>query len=274
MRKSLLLWISIFVYSTAISQVGLLPFAGAKSMAMGEVGTNLTGIHSLFTNQAGIADLEYMSFMVNAERRFDLNEIRSISAGFATKMSNAGVVGISIYSTGISEYTETKVGLAYGLRLFENLALGAQFDMINTRITEFGSTNSFTAEIGVITKLNDEISIGAHLFSPITVNVIDDNDIPTNLRIGFKYQPSELVEFYGEFEKDIDFAESFKAGIDYEIIENFFLRTGIKTNPGTYSFGLGYFLKNGVGIEAAVAFHEILGASPGISIIYNRSREE
>ena len=146
--------------------------------------------------------------------------------------------------------------------------------MINTRIAEFGSTNSFTAEIGIISQLTKEISIGAHLFSPVRVNVAEGNDIPTNLRVGFEYKPSELVSFYGEFEKEIDYKETFKAGINYEIIDDFHLRTGIKSNPATYSFGLAYYMANGIGIQAAVAFHQVLGVSPGISVVYNKIAQE
>jgi hypothetical protein len=68
-----------------------------------------------------------------------------------------------------------------------------------------------------------------------------------------------------ETEKSIDYKLRFKAGIEYQLLEGLYLRTGIITQPVQNTFGLGFKIKR---INADIAFShvETIGLVPHFSI--------
>lgn len=69
-------------------------------------------------------------------------------------------------------------------------------------------------------------------------------------------------------EKDIEFPARAKAGVEYAVVEAFALRVGVATNPTSPTFGVGYKLKQGLGIDVAASYHQILGFTPAFSLVY------
>jgi long-subunit fatty acid transport protein len=60
----------------------------------------------------------------------------------------------------------------------------------------------------------------------------------------------------------------FRAGIEFSVVKNFVLRTGIATNSTLISLGMGYKTK-GLSIDLAFSYHQYLGYSPFITLSYN-----
>lgn len=252
------------------SQNGTPPLAGARGAAMGQTGLTFTDIYSLFSNQAGLAYLESFSGAVQAERRFMLSEIQSLSAGAALP-TGSGTFGLSLNYFGFEDFNEQRVGLAYSRKLFSKMSIGAQFLFLNTRIPEYGNAADFTFEVGLLMEILPQLWAGAHIFSPVRVETVDGENLPTLLSLGLTYKPSQKVNINAEVQKDIEFKLRVKAGIEYQAAKPFFLRVGVGTEPTLVSFGVGYRIQDNLTIDLASSYHQILGFTPSIGVAYGGS---
>jgi len=266
--SGIILFLLITSAITLTGQRGITPAKGAESLSLGGSVSGSLGIESLLNNQAGLSQLEGFGVIVSTEQRFLLSELVIASAGVAYNFKKVGTLGLMVSNFGFEEYREQKYGLAYGRKLFENLSIGGQFDVLNTRIVGFGSSTSITFELGLQAALSEAFSIGAHVFSPGTVSINDTNELPSRFNLGVQYQPSDQIYATVEVEKLIDRGLSVQGGISYQIIESLYLRVGTSTNPTRMSFGLAYGFNETFRFDAAMTNHEILGITPAASVRY------
>lgn len=254
------------------SQVGNDPI-GARSTAMGGVNTTLSDLWSANNNQAGLGFATELAAGAYFENRFLLKET-SYKAGVFVMPTKLGAFGVSVASFGFSDFVETKAGISYGQRFSEKFSVGIQLNYLRTSLTqEFGSKNNVTGAIGIIGKLSKEFTLGVHVYNPTRSKLanFDNERVPTIMKLGLDYRFSDKVIFALETEKDIDFDAVVKAGIEYHIVEILYLRVGISTNPTSSSFGFGLIMNNFI-LEASSSYHQTLGITPGISIIYKKQK--
>jgi hypothetical protein len=83
--------------------------------------------------------------------------------------------------------------------------------------------------------------------------------------MGYRFR--EKITTGIELEKNLEHVPVYKFGIEYQLIDNIFLRAGVYTNPNSYTFGIGYSLPK---IKASFAFtrDEILGFTPHFTLSY------
>ncbi|MEA3443281.1 MAG: hypothetical protein U9R19_00995 [Bacteroidota bacterium] len=242
---------------------------GARQAAMANSSVMQADLWSLWHNQAGLAFLNKTTFGVHYENRFIINEYGYQAFGLAVP-SKYGTVGISISYFGYKLYNEKKFGLAYSRAFGDKFSFGLQIDYLHTHIDqEYGNQGVAVFEAGVMAEVIDNLFIGAHVYNPTQskLAIYEEERIPTVYRFGLGYSILEKAFISLEYEKDIDFETRFKAGLEYNVVKNFYLRTGIKTKPFENAFGLGYVFDN---IHADIAFtnHEILGLTPHFSMLY------
>ncbi|PJA09905.1 MAG: hypothetical protein COX70_00460 [Flavobacteriales bacterium CG_4_10_14_0_2_um_filter_32_8] len=246
---------------------------GARSTAMGGFTTTLSDVWSTNNNQAGLGFITDFSGGIYYENRFLLKET-SYKAGALVMPVKIGALGISVTSFGFELYNETKAGLSYGQRFGDKFSVGVQLNYLNTKLAqEYGTKTSITSAIGLIAKLSKELSLGVHLYNPTRSKLAEyDNErIPTIMKLGLEYRFSEKVMMGIETEKDMNFDAVVKAGLEYHITEALYLRGGISTNPTQYAFGFGMKLKD-FKIDISSSFHQTLGITPSISIIYVKNK--
>lgn len=259
----------ILISSEGIAQNGTPNIAGARGAAMGNTGITFTDINSIFSNQAGLTELQGVAAVVSGEQRFLLAEVNALSAGVAYG-KGLGAFGLSVGYYGFSEYNEQKIGLTYARKLFDKLSVGVQFDYLNTSIAEYGNKGVVTFEIGLQSKLSNKIHIAAHVFSPATIALTEDDVLPTIFKLGGAYLPSEKITFLLEVEKDLDYPIQVKSGLEYKVVEALALRVGVATNPSLMSFGVGYRLKSGLAIDVGARVHQVLGVMPAVGLIWQQ----
>ena len=241
----------------------------AEILSMGQTSFARKDINALFGNQAGLTHLKSTSISINSERRFNIGELGSHTAGFAIP-TDAGTFGLVMNYFGFSEFNEQKIGIAYARQLGKRFSFGAQFDYIGTRINEFGNTNTYTVELGILASLSQQIDLGAHFFNPIGVNRgIEEEPLESILSFGLNYRPSKNLSLMADVEAELDFAPRYKIGIDYSFSEVFNLRVGAHTEPTSLSLGIGLKLGDTFRIDLATAYQAILGITPGIGLRYD-----
>ncbi|MBA3648005.1 MAG: hypothetical protein H0W62_05555 [Chitinophagales bacterium] len=267
MKKLLLLIISVCYFNFQLFASGEPLSVGGRNAAMGNASVTLSDAFSVFNNQAGMAFLQGFSAGLFTQRNFGISEL-SFSAGGVTLPTKSGVFGLSAGYFGFSGYNEKKAGLAYSRLFGSKISGGIQIDYLGTSISEYGNASAFTFEAGLIVKVSDHFTTGAHVFNPVRINSGFANEkIPTTFNLGVSYAPNSKVLIASEIAKDIDFPVHFRAGIEYQVIEVLYLRAGIETKPSQYTFGFGINLDQ-LKIDFASSYHPVLGVTPQISLSY------
>ena len=248
---------------------------GARSSAMANASVSFTDLWSTHHNQAGLGFVRTISGGVCYENRFLIKEL-SIKGGAIALPIKGGTLGIAITSFGYAQYNENKYSLSFAKAFGENFSIGIAMDYLNTKIAEgYGSKGVLAAEVGIIAKPLKNLTIGAHVFNPTRTQIAIYNKerIPTIFRLGANYNFSENVMLAVETEKDIQMKPVFKAGLEYKPVKEFYLRAGISTNPTLSSFGFGLNLKS-FKIDFSANYHQVLGVSPQISLIYTMDQKK
>lgn len=242
---------------------------GARSAGLANASVTLSDGWSLIHNQAGLGRLEKMQAGLFYENRFALKQLGHYGAVFAVP-TESGTFGFTASSFGYSLYRESKFGMAYGRKLGEKISAGIQIDYLSVAFGDiYGNNATIAGEIGVQAELTDELSIGAHIYNVGRAEFAEFNNerIPTIIRFGLQYTFSEKVFTTLEMEKDIDFSPVFKGGFEYRVVDAFYLRAGVSTNPALSALGFGYQYK-GLRFDFAGTFHSVLGFTPQWSLVY------
>jgi hypothetical protein len=245
---------------------------GGSSSGMGGVSINVQDVWSVNNNQGALGFYDHMSAGIYYENRFGLKELSLKSVVF-TLPTSSGNFGVSVNHFGNTNYSELKFGLAYGKSFGEHFAAGVQLDYLSTQITaEYGNSGVVTFEIGMMAEIIEDLFVAGHVFNPIQVSLADYNEekIPSIFKLGLAYKYSEKLFTSFEIEKNINHNPVFHAGMEYQIIEQLYIRTGIATNPGRYSLGFGLKL-NKFRLDIASTYHQTLGLTPLAAIIYQFS---
>lgn len=243
---------------------------GARSAALSHASVANTDIWSLSNNQAGLAFFNHFAFGIHHENRFLVSQFAFQSA-MLTVPTKTGVFGFNYAYFGYPKYNEKKIGLAFSKLFFEKISVGVQLDYLHTFISEnYGTTGKIAAEAGIIGKPIEKLTIGFHVFNFTNARYNDfylSSDIPFILRMGAAYSILEKLQLNLEIEKESYHKEMIKAGFEYQLYDDLFLRAGFSNNPSRYSFGLGYIYRK---IYADIAFisHTELGFTPHFSIAY------
>ena len=242
---------------------------GGRSAGMGHASVTLSDVWSSHHNQAGLGWLTKVEAGVFGQNRFLVKEMNYMGFAYAHPVKS-GAFALSFTNFGYSQYGESKLGLAYGMKFSDRITGGVQINYHNTRIgNNYGSASVLSSEMGLQAKLTSKLELGLHLFNPTQAKLNDFNDerIPTIMRLGMAYTFSNKVFITLEAEKDIDFPANFKAGIEYKANDKIYLRGGIGASPTAATFGVGVYHK-GLKFDLASSYHQVLGFIPEVSLTY------
>lgn len=264
---SFLFFLSVFAGSS-FAQLSIPLTPGAKGLAMGGTGLNVQDVHAAWANPAGLSGLDAVGFAFYGEQRFSLSELKQVSAVAAMPVGKAGGLALNLGYFGFDAYNEQRVGLSYGRKLTENISIGAQMFAWSTRIPEYGNKTAMSFELGMQGRINSELSLAAKVANPVRISILDDEYIPTVMSIGLQYRPGKAVLLLAEVEKDVLAPMRIRVGVEYALLDVLDLRIGVVTNETQLSFGFGYKLKERWQLNFAAAYHQYLGFTPGIGLVY------
>ena len=265
-RKNLLVVICLTIGS-AYGQ-GWMPL-GARSMSMANTSVTFNDVWAYNNNPAALADVDKFSAGFSYENRFLLKELQT--QGFAVAIPlKVGVLSLGGHMYGYKQYRSYKAGLGYSLKLSEKFYSGAQLNYQGLSLSEnYGTRNTMTAEVGIYAKFTKNWKLGISVFNLGRAKLSDfeDDRFSTIMRLGSSYLFSDKLNLAVELEKDLDYDLRFKTGLEYEVINNFFVRGGVATSPIEVTFGFGYHFKQ-IHLDLGSAYHQILGWSPHFSIVF------
>ncbi|TGE17613.1 PorV/PorQ family protein [Hymenobacter elongatus] len=247
---------------------------GARAAALGNASVTLTDVWAIGNNVAGLGQVTSPAVGFYAENRYLSRALNTavlavalpIGSGAAGKATR-GVVGFEAQRFGDKLYSEQRVGAGYGYR-GSLVSVGARLDVLQVSIEGLGSRRALAVSLGgqaeVVPK---RLFFGAYLYNLNQARLAEyqDERVPTVLKAGLSYRPTEKVMLNAETEKDVDQAADFKAGIEYQVIDALAVRAGFSTlsSQTTGGFGLqaGQFR-----LDYAAAWHTALGLSQHLAI--------
>jgi hypothetical protein len=273
MKKLIFSLLILSLTFSLFAQNGYNTTTGARGLAMGEANIGFQNIDAAFSNQAGLAHLTSFGAVVTGERRFALSELSTLAAA-AAYPTIAGTFAFHVQYYGFQDYNEQKLGIAYGRKLGKKFSAGAQISYLRTQIPLYGNSGLPVAEIGIQAEIARNLLVSTHLVSPFRAEITEGENLPTILRIGLTWQASDKVLLTAQADKDIDFDARFRSGLDYKVSEIFQLRVGIATNPTQVGVGFGLIMKNGLALDVASGYNQLLGFMPGVGLKYSLNEKK
>ncbi len=239
-------------------------------------------------------------------RRFDFYSVSDTvsetrkprtTAGLSVGILNSGVTNIdgrdnNGISTGDLSTSENQFFMGLAARVSEKFSLGLSIKFYYYKLYEEINTNSLGFDIGALYRLNENFNISL-VISDInskykwdTAPIYEQNGITTedkfpNLRkIGVSYR-NKKIGILGaiEFENSSAQTNILRAGVEYNIYDQFFIRGGVDQFnldnldwPVVPSLGFSYFKAfNGfvVGVEYAYQYEQYTGGRNIVGVNFN-----
>ncbi|MEZ4950012.1 MAG: hypothetical protein R2784_11585 [Saprospiraceae bacterium] len=244
----------------------------ARVAGLGNILSIQNGNYALGANQAGMTSLESFSANAYFERRFLSQELNVLGFGAALPVKS-GVFGISVRHLGFDLWQEQMAGISYARKLAKNLSLGAQIDFYNLDLQEYGSQQTFTFELGLQLEASENLILGFYTVNPVRSKLAEDAYLPAFLALGAAYQLNKSLSLMAEIQQNLDENTYVKAGLAYKIIDDLEARLGFQSKPSLFSFGLAYMTKFDLGLEMSVIYHQVLGLTPAIGVVYNGEKD-
>jgi hypothetical protein len=261
----------VLLFSGSVFSQSLKESYGSRAAGMGTAAVMLTDVWSVFNNQAALTDLKSVTAGISVSNKFLLKELSVKSVGLAIPIK-LGTLGAKVSSFGYNVYQESFYGLAYGIKLSNKFSMGVglNYESVNINAEGYSRKSGVTGEVSLLAKISDKVQVASHIYNPTRTQLFEYNDerIPTIFNLGASYLFDQKARFVCEVEKDIDFKPIFKGGVEYLPTENIYLRFGASNQPALYSFGFGFKAKQ-LNIDIASSYHNVLGFSPQVSIIYS-----
>lgn len=232
-----------------------------------------TSAFSFLGNQAALASSSTLMAGIFSERRFMLQELSfyQVAATLPTRTGNFGLAGTYFGNT---SNTETEIGLAYGRKLSDKVAIGGQFNYYTQRIPQYYSAGAISVEAGILLKVNEQVQAGFHIYNPNGSKLAKTGEkLPAMYTIGFGYEPSDRFLLSGEVLKIEDEKVNFKAIASYQFDKRLYTRVGINTAQNVYSIAGGVQLSS-LSLEVMTAVHPQLGITPGLLVLLHKKAKE
>ena len=142
-------------------------------------------------------------------------------------------------------YNEYLTGLAYRFRFKDLWCQGSlRFGTVHCDQVPLGW--ALLADVAFMLRIGDEICAVAASEHPLAAGPSHKiGDCPTRIAVGLGYRITDGLAWGVEIEKEPRYQTAVATGIDWLVLKRLFLRSGLKTEPREYCFGMGVSLGKG-----------------------------
>lgn len=247
---------------------------GARAAGVGYASSGNIDNWSLFNNVGAIGSVTEMSAAAAYEIRALLPNANRMAFAFNAPIK-WGVASVGVFRFGDHLYNEQVLATGFGNK-FGIASLGIKANYIQYQASGFGTHSAFSLDFGGLAQLTDQLSIGAYITNLNQAKISTDyasERLPTRLTAGLTFKPKENLFITTEIDKDIEYAVTWRTGLEYSFKEKFFVRTGFNLTPQAGFFGLG-IKKKRMKADYAIQFSSLLGASHQASVSYTFYRDK
>ncbi|MGY3052346.1 hypothetical protein ACVWYG_000536 [Pedobacter sp. UYEF25] len=264
MKGSLLFFVATFPIQL-IAQENL----GPRLTAMGNNSAAVADVWAIQANAAAITFLKRPIVSINYIKHFLSEEISTQGLAVVIPTKNNFIsVGFNRY--GLSSYNQNKISFAYAKAFGNQLSMAMTANYHQLKITNYGSSNAFSADVGFYFRFSKIFSLGAYMTNPTKqsfANAEVSIPIKTSFNIGASYLVSDKVLMAATASKLLKNAIDVSFGMEYKIAMPIALRAGVSAKPFKQYAGFGVDF-NKLLIDFATIFDSNLGYSPQIALGY------
>lgn len=260
---------SVLVFSQGIENVG------ARSIALGEATVALVDVNSYYSNPASSSHISSTETGLSYQNKFLINEFQQSALALALPL-NKGVVSFAGMISGLRLFRSSRVGTGYAVKLSDIFSIGAQVNFQQIQIQDVTFSNDLQASIGFLLNVSSRLKLGVAAFN-LGNGLFNKNKTeiaPLLIRIGGNLSVNSKLIVLAEIEKDVIHQQRIKFGVEYQPVENLYLRSGAVLNEQLLSFGVGYRSQKKLFIDLGGAWQQRLGWSPSLGIRYVFNNEE
>ncbi|MFD2203253.1 hypothetical protein [Shivajiella indica] len=269
MKKLFFTYFSLVLFNNIFAQSGneTLP-KGARSTGMGDAHVTLGDVWSVFNNIGGLSRIESSQVTFSYDHRLNLEELTTLAAAIAFKKDNSAF-GLGVSNFGSDYFSQSQLGLGFSNQL-GIASLGIKVTYFQTSIEGFGTGRAAIIEFGGVAELSPELFFGAHIYNPNRARYGKNSPdhLPTVVKAGLSYRASDRVMLNIEAEKDILLEPLVKIGLEYNMLEKVWARTGLNTFAQSLFFGIGFKTRK-IQIDYAMTQHPQLGFTHHFSFNYS-----
>ncbi len=230
----------------------------ARARAMGESAVAVPGgAYAAFYNPGLLAERTTGEVGASYVQPFQLDYTDFYTLGAVLPLETRyGAIGLGIsqFKTsyqGVDLNKETQVSFTHGLTLFEDYHSRVDFGYgINVYRVEQSETVSGLLP-GDDTVIGMDFGLAVNLHKRTTLGVLvknmnnpqiglDEEELPRRLIAGVTYQPYDGVLTTFEIDNELGEDVQYHGGVEALVVEGFFLRAGVVTNPDKLTGGFGY----------------------------------
>ena len=236
-------------------------FYNPGALASAEQGISL-GYAQLFNNSFQI--------LMSGALAYRLPRIGTISLGMQAmdvefegyKLQQEGTYSIA-HSFLLIGDVHSKLYVGYGVNLYF-LKFGETVGGIDP-----GNQTTYGVNLGALATLHQRTHIAFAVKNLNNPSMGSDQtfDLPQHLALGIAYEPYDGVITEVDLSQKLGEETKIQAGIEFEVMNNFWLRTGASTYPNSISGGFGILFK-GVKIDYGFSSHPVLPLTHQFSLGY------
>lgn len=224
---------------------GQVQWTGSTPAALGGSFVCLDGPASSSLNQAGLGFAERSSVSVQHERPFLLKEL-GISALSGQFRTGEGALGIWLSTMGLHGLRQSSFWLAFGRRLHPRISAGVGLHCWSTSLKEqlfYAPGISFA--LGLQVRINETWRLGARVFHPVawTRWPRGPEQSSTSIEAGFAYSFFKVARLYTDLHVKPGAPLVLCGGTEWTLNRTVLFRTGIRSSPFTFSWGIEVRLK-------------------------------
>lgn len=225
--------------------------AGARSQGLGATTACLADAWAIFNNPSGLTETRDLTAAFTQSIQPQLSAFNTTAAVIAMPVKT-GTAAFGVSRTGDAVYREQALTTGYA-NTFGLASLGARLNLVQYHAEGFGTAHLLTLSLGGIARLTPAFSIGAYITNLNQPKFpASEERVPTLLTLGAAYKFSQYVWATTELQKDLDYAPTWKTGLEYEAHKKVIFRTGFNLHPNAAYFGAG-FRSGNLGLDYAFA---------------------
>ena len=134
---------------------------------------------------------------------------------------------------------------------------------------EYGAATGVSGGLSVLAEPLPSLWFAARLQQPFGVE-LGGYQLPARIQIGAAWKSSKTLLLLAAVDKDIDREAQVNAGLEYRPVSSVRIRAGMRSGPARPTAGIGFRLKNGLGLDAAAEWHTTLGVTPALMVSWRK----
>jgi hypothetical protein len=263
------LWIYVFLVFFIIKTSGQ---PGVANMLQGAEGlfAKIPVVWGMEAYPAALASQRSAQAGIYAERRF-MRGPDFFHLAFSGEIFKEHFL-LSASREGTNAFSYNRIGLAVGKQISPVFQIALRISYTGFSARGYAGRGSLGAGLGAVLQLSEQVRFGVQA-DQLNALVSENPDFPFRLHAGLGYSLSPVCAFTIEITKESGHELVLDVGLRYVFYGNAYARMGYSPGLSLFSVSAG-FEKNALRMEAGPAYHLSLGASWGLSLIYQFNRSE